>query len=625
MALWNKLFSAKEKVPTLYAEDKVYLNIEKCKQYPYVARKALYRMANAGSADAWNVLGDLYYEGIGVAVDKAAAELHYLHAYELGNVEATYSLGYMYLNGDGVPETVSRGTALLKQAAENNHVKACRHLGFLYFWDKKVPKNDALSFVYMLRAADLGDGAAQTHVAQAYEGGMWGAPHKNYELAKRYYAKALEQKNNHALWCMGHKYMLGIDGYQKDEAKGFCYFQEAAKQGSSKALLRLALCYLRGAGTEKNYTLALPWLNKAVEAGNKEAAARYGMVLASGLTVKSIDLFQKGCELILRAAAEDPDDETVQSAAELVTTKERIYGSFVEAVQRGATKELMSYAVAPIYIERTDLELDELNKSIDELNNSQDICNRVVISKANLDAYGSLSSGTWDDCFQNASEAMRAFEELNTPTEKDYKELRDTYAYLAVSAYKMSVEYGVHTFAEAEAFFNKAKPFAPELGERIVPYYMEFLNGTQRPAQERGIIGKIDMLFFRAKYDEAMNLIGSIKDSDVLRLNLDTRSLLGTILLGKTPFAEEILESVVKDDIYTIKAKTLYVVHAALVHHYNNYVKTKTAHAKVDVNKWINHLKAAGGNTFPVVVDMLKKSEQDYSELLQWILNETSV
>jgi hypothetical protein len=274
---------------------------------------------------------------------------------------------------------------------------------------------------------------------------------------------------------------------------------------------------------------------------------------------------------------------------------------------------LMCLAKDPIYVEKTDLEKYKLQRS-------QDSCNRVIIANAHLKAYGSLISGTWDDCFDEANTALQAFKEINWPKEKDDSILRDTYGFLAVSAYKMSVEFGAHSFAEAEEYFKKATPFRDELGKQLAVYYEEFRRGRERPAQERGVIGKIDMLFFQKDYAAAYDLLDQITDSDVFKLNLHTRALLCSDMLGKTSFAEEVLESVVRDDIYKIKAKSVYVIKIALEYYYNNYKRTADPKDKFHVHKWIRTLKGAGSNTFSVVTEALKESEQDYSELLRWIL-----
>lgn len=588
-----------------------YLDQTYCKTHPNQAHVALMRLTDAGNAEAWNMLGELYYYGVGVAVDKAIAESHYLKAHQLGNIDATYSLGYMYLNGDGIPENVSKGIDFLKRAASHDYAKAYRQLGFLYFRGRKVPEDFATSFNYMLRGAELGDGAAQAHVAQAYEVKKWGAPRRDTVAARQYFEKALKNNSEHAYWCIGQRHLLGINGYPIDEKKAFDYFKTSAELDSDKGCLSLALCYLRGTGTTKNLTAALPWLKKASEKGNHDATWRYGVLLVSGVAGSSSMNYDKGCALIRDYLALNPEDENAKGIATKLDILEQQHSS--GTMHNDATASLLSYAATQTHLEKNDKELYELECA-------QDACNRVIISKAHLDAYGSLSSGAWDDCFEEASKALQAFMELNWPNEKDCTSLRETYGFLAVSSYKMAVEFGVHSFAEAEEYFKKAKPFQDELGKQLAIYYEEFRSGRERPAQERGVIGKIDMLFFQKDYNTAYDLFDQITDPDVFQLNLHTRAILGSQMLGKTPFAEEILESVIRDDSYKIKATSVYVIKVALEFYYNKYKNTADPQDKIKVQKWIQILKGAGSNTLPVVVKIFEEDGLDYSELLRWIL-----
>ena len=596
---------------TFDENDKVYLIAENCRKNPQAAMQSLTKMADTGNAQARYMLGELYYYGIGISSDKVVAESHYLKAHQLGCVDATYSLGYMYVNGDGIPEDVSKGIRLLKQAASHNYAKAYRQLGRLYFLGKKVPEDFSISFKYMLRGAELGDGDAQAHVAQAYEVEKWGAPRRDAVAAKHYFDKALKNNSEHAYWCIGQRHLLGINSYPKDEKQAFDYFKTSAELDSDKGCLSLALCYLRGTGTTKDLAAALPWLRKASEKGNYDATWRYGVLLVSGVAGSSSMTYDEGRALIRDYLALNPDNENAKAIAAKLTVLERQHIS--STVHNDATADLLSYTATQTHLEKNDKELYELECA-------QDGCNRVIIAKAHLDAYGSLGSGVWDDCFEEASKALQTFMELNWPNEKDHTSLRETYGFLAVSSYKMAVEFGAHSFAEAEEYFKKAKPFRDELGKQLAIYYEEFHSGRERPAQERGVIGKIDILFFQKDYDAAYDLFDQITDPDVFQLNLHTRAILGSQMLGKTPFAEEILESVVRDDIYKIKAKSVYVIKVALEYYYSNYKRTDNPQDKVHVHKWIQILKGAGSNTLPVVVKILEEDGPDYNELLKWIL-----
>lgn len=270
-------------------------------------REKLFELAHQGNADACYAVGEMYYYGNDVQQNVKKAMEYYATAAKVGHVEASYSLGYIYLYGECCEKNVSKAIQLLQCAADRNHPKANRHLGFMYFWGDDAAVDYQKSFSYMLRAAELGDADAQAHVAQCYEGEMWGAPEGYCALAHKYYQLALDQNNAHAQWCIGHNYHGGFHGYSQDYQKAFAYFKMAAENGSSKAQLNLALCYANGEGTPGNMDEAKNWLEIATENGNTEAAGRLGIMLLSGICPISTENTRRGYALI-QGSASDGDN-----------------------------------------------------------------------------------------------------------------------------------------------------------------------------------------------------------------------------------------------------------------------------------------------------------------------------
>ena len=69
---------------------------------------------------------------------------------------------------------------------------------------------------------------------------------------------------------MGVNYSLGL-GIHVDMEKSVYWFQEAAKQGHSKAPFNLAILFAKGGEVPKNMTLSETYFLLAAERGNKEA------------------------------------------------------------------------------------------------------------------------------------------------------------------------------------------------------------------------------------------------------------------------------------------------------------------------------------------------------------------
>ena len=101
----------------------------------------------------------------------------------------------------------------------------------------------------------------------------------------------------------GVNYSLGI-GIHVDLEKGVFWFQEASRQGHSKAPFNLAILYAKGGKILKDLTLSETYFLLAAERGNKEAKNFMNKVYASKFK-DSVDAIDKLCcpPLLLHATA----------------------------------------------------------------------------------------------------------------------------------------------------------------------------------------------------------------------------------------------------------------------------------------------------------------------------------
>ena len=74
---------------------------------------------------------------------------------------------------------------------------------------------------------------------------------------------------------LGDRYLRG-DGVEKDDAKAFSYYLQAAETGLTEALCRVGQMYFYGCGTELDYEKSLEWYLKAAEAGDAAAMSYVG-------------------------------------------------------------------------------------------------------------------------------------------------------------------------------------------------------------------------------------------------------------------------------------------------------------------------------------------------------------
>lgn len=115
------------------------------------------KAAEQGNADAQELLGILYADGLGVSQDYQQAANWYQKAAEQGNAGAQEFLGMLYGNGDGVPKDLRQAAYWLRKAAEQGRVKAQVMLGSMYTFGVGVPLDWALAYALFSHAAANGD------------------------------------------------------------------------------------------------------------------------------------------------------------------------------------------------------------------------------------------------------------------------------------------------------------------------------------------------------------------------------------------------------------------------------------------------------------------------------------
>ena len=74
--------------------------------------------------NAQYIIGEMYYNGLGVKEDHAEAMLWFRKAAEQGNGQAQFFVGYMYYNGLGVKKDHAEAMLWFRKAAKNGHIRA---------------------------------------------------------------------------------------------------------------------------------------------------------------------------------------------------------------------------------------------------------------------------------------------------------------------------------------------------------------------------------------------------------------------------------------------------------------------------------------------------------------------
>jgi len=88
--------------------------------------------ANLINADAYNDLGDICRQGIGIAKDNRRAASYYKQSADQSNAYGLCLLGYMYENGYGVEKDERRAFDCYQQSSDMGNAKAQRNLALMY-------------------------------------------------------------------------------------------------------------------------------------------------------------------------------------------------------------------------------------------------------------------------------------------------------------------------------------------------------------------------------------------------------------------------------------------------------------------------------------------------------------
>lgn len=136
-------------------------------------------------------------------------------------------MGIIYSGTEHIPIDHKEAAKFFKLASDQGHGQALCHLAARYKQGGQgVPQNDKEAFRLFLLAAEKGDSDGQGNVGLMFKQGR--GVKQDYEKAKWWYEKAVEQRNVTATMNLGNLYAEG-KGAWKDLAKAQRLFRKAEK------------------------------------------------------------------------------------------------------------------------------------------------------------------------------------------------------------------------------------------------------------------------------------------------------------------------------------------------------------------------------------------------------------
>jgi TPR repeat protein len=262
-------------------------------------------LADKNHAEAFNKLGDMYFYGLGVTIDKIQSLEYYKQAAALKSPYGYFNMAFLYLNGPEDIQDIKLALKYFKEAAQMGYTYALGFIGDIYqggpediidyssarkFYQKGleageinaikgmariylqgngVPQNNAMATFYLRKAADKGDAWSMYNLGRLYYYGENGVP-RNMNLALDYLQKAYEARYPQAYSLLGLMYELGNGTAPNIELANKLYYK-GCELGDASSMRFLALNYCSGNGVPRDYKKAKELYEQAIQYGNLSA------------------------------------------------------------------------------------------------------------------------------------------------------------------------------------------------------------------------------------------------------------------------------------------------------------------------------------------------------------------
>ena len=146
-----------------------------------------------------------------------------------GSAEACEILGNMYLQGDSVPRDPKNALSWYEKGMKRGSLACMRSAGFRYAYGDGAPQNYFLAQTHFLKPAEHNDVSAQWGLGYCYY------KQNNAREAFNWLLKAAEAGHSNAQYYLGTLYALLDNGVPNDEKQAFYWLDKAALNGNKDA------------------------------------------------------------------------------------------------------------------------------------------------------------------------------------------------------------------------------------------------------------------------------------------------------------------------------------------------------------------------------------------------------
>jgi TPR repeat protein len=244
---------------------------ELVKKWEPIPLPEIQKAAEDGDVHAAHYLGYCYSEGLRVTRDAHQSLAWYQRALQGGYLSAANNIGMLFHHGRFGSNSMAQAVYHYRYAAERGLDQAQANLGFMYRDGEGVPQDFTNALHWFRLAAAQGHSTAMVEIGRRYRFGE--GVESNIDEALRWFEMASKTKDPALA-----KLNIGLV-YQETRGrpeKAVPFFQQAADEGSTEAMVQLYVCYWRGKGVAADHDKAIEWLTKAGNAGDPYAQCLLG-------------------------------------------------------------------------------------------------------------------------------------------------------------------------------------------------------------------------------------------------------------------------------------------------------------------------------------------------------------
>ena len=191
----------------------------------------LKKSAAGGSSEGQYALGQAYFKGLGLPVDKKESFRLFSLAAVQGHAEAMLEAGRMRMAGAGCERNTADGLDLIRRSADALESQAILFMGRYCYGDRRGMRDAAQAFAWFRLGAMLGSPESQYWLGRMYYEGKWVSTDNNRAI--QWLTESASQGYRPAVG------LLASDAYQKEElAKAKAAYQQELER-HTKALERI--------------------------------------------------------------------------------------------------------------------------------------------------------------------------------------------------------------------------------------------------------------------------------------------------------------------------------------------------------------------------------------------------